>query len=64
MIHHPDSQNILVIDDTPITLVELVDILREEYSLIIATSGREALECVKQDTLPDLILLDGSGRLY
>lgn len=58
MIHHPGAQNILVIDDTPITLVELVDILREEYSLIIATSGREALECMKQDTLPDLILLD------
>lgn len=58
MIPHPDAQNILVIDDTPITLVELVDVLRDEYSLIIATSGREALECVKQDTLPDLILLD------
>lgn len=43
MIPHPDAQNILVIDDTPITLVELVDVLRDEYSLIIATSGREAL---------------------
>lgn len=58
MITHPDAQNILVIDDTPITVAELVDTLRDEYSLAIATSGREALECVKQGALPDLILLD------
>lgn len=58
MITHPDAQNILVIDDTPITVAELVDTLRDEYSLAVATSGREALECVKQGALPDLILLD------
>ncbi|MCP3942139.1 MAG: response regulator [Desulfobacteraceae bacterium] len=52
------TQNILVVDDTPIAISELVDTLRDDYSLSIATDGIEALECVKQETLPDLILLD------
>jgi len=58
MIMNPDIHNILVVDDTPFAITELVDTLRDTYSLVVATSGREALACMQQSTLPNLILLD------
>jgi len=53
-----DRQNtIMIVDDTDINIFILVDALKEEYRLIVAINGPEAIEMLKDQT-PDLILLD------
>lgn len=53
-----DRQNtIMIVDDTNINIVILVDALKEEYRLIVAINGPKAIEMLKDQT-PDLILLD------
>jgi len=50
--------NILIVDDTPLNLRFLSEILsREEYAVQSASDGAQALELV-QTFIPDLILLD------
>jgi len=51
------SANILVVDDNAINLSLLGDVLRPSYRVLVANSGRRALE-VAAATPPDLILLD------
>ncbi|MDX1451997.1 MAG: response regulator [Oleiphilaceae bacterium] len=50
---------LLLVDDEPTNIRILVEVLKDEYDLVIATSGQQALEQVNehQDAL-DLILLD------
>ena len=48
---------ILVVDDEPTNLRVLKQVLQEQYRLMFARSGQEALELVQRDT-PQLILLD------
>lgn len=50
--------SILVVDDTPENIHDLVDALSDEYRIMVATSGSNALELVHGATPPDLILLD------
>lgn len=53
-----DRQNtIMIVDDTEINIVILVEALKEEYRLIVAINGPKAIEMLK-DNRPDLILLD------
>jgi len=53
-----DSQKtIMIVDDTEMNIVILVEALRADYELIIAINGLEALELLEDQT-PDLILLD------
>jgi putative two-component system response regulator len=49
---------ILIVDDEPIAVKVLVDILRPRYGLVVARDGLEALERMKRDALPDLALVD------
>jgi diguanylate cyclase (GGDEF)-like protein len=49
---------VLIVDDEPQNLHLLVDALRKEHELIVATSGREAVQRVDSNNPPDLILLD------
>ena len=49
---------ILIVDDEPISVKLLVDILRPRYGLVVARDGFEALERLKPDPLPDLALVD------
>jgi putative two-component system response regulator len=49
---------ILVVDDEPISLKVLADLLTPRYSVIVAKSGEEALERLQAATPPDLALLD------
>lgn len=51
--------SILLVDDEPTNIKILVEVLKDEYDLLIATSGEQALEQVTQhhDEI-DLILLD------
>ena len=51
------KRTILVVDDTPENLLLLKGVLSEEYEIISADCGRDALE-IARSNLPDLILLD------
>jgi diguanylate cyclase (GGDEF)-like protein len=53
----PSRQTILLVDDAPANLEALNAVLGDQYELIFATSGPEALDLAR-DQLPDLILLD------
>lgn len=48
---------ILVVDDEPVNLRVLKQILQEQYQLMFATNAKQALELLSKET-PDLILLD------
>ena len=51
------KQNVLIIDDEPINLKVLNNILKDVYKLTFAKSGPEALRLIEKEK-PDLILLD------
>ncbi|MBF0382608.1 MAG: response regulator [Magnetococcales bacterium] len=51
------KSKILIVDDVPSNIKYLAEILKEEYQIILATSGREALETLAINSV-DLILLD------
>ena len=53
-----EQEKILIVDDEPDTILILQDRLEmEDYEVVTATDGAEALELIDQD-LPDLVLLD------
>lgn len=52
-----DDKRILIVDDEPNNLQLLRQILKEDYSLVFAKNGLEALSAVEKHK-PDLILLD------
>jgi len=49
---------ILIVDDQPINLSILSQVLSDKYQVRVANSGKRALDVVKTPPLPDLILLD------
>ena len=60
--HEPEETSgratLLVVDDHPGNLTNLIEMLDRDYALRIAKSGREALEVAVSSAPPDLILLD------
>ncbi|MBF0160294.1 MAG: hybrid sensor histidine kinase/response regulator [Magnetococcales bacterium] len=58
MINHASSKIILIVDDERFNISLLVDILRPDYTTVVAKNGETALRRAKSDTPPDLILLD------
>ena len=52
------KQTILIVDDVAENLYTLMNILRDEYTILVATSGEKALEVATGELQPDLILLD------
>ena len=52
-----DMKNILVVDDSPVTLRGIKAMLDKDYQISVATSGEQALQTLKKKR-PDLILLD------
>ncbi len=52
------QETILIVDDTPANIRILAEALNNDYRLMIARSGLDALETLKGDHLPDIILLD------
>jgi putative two-component system response regulator len=48
---------VLVVDDTEANIDILMDIIGEEYDVMVSMDGEDALETVVEDA-PDLILLD------
>ena len=53
----PDQAKILIVDDTPMNLDLLEQELMDDYEVITATSGEEAIERANAED-PDLILMD------
>ena len=49
--------SILIVDDEKLNILVLMDILKPEYTIYGATSGRNAIE-IAEKHLPDIILLD------
>ena len=50
--------HILVVDDVPTNIAILVELLRSEHTVQMATEGAKALHLASGDAPPDLILLD------
>ncbi|AMK78516.1 MULTISPECIES: response regulator [Methylomonas] len=53
-----DKSRILIVDDVHENLHNLLNILRQDYAVMAATSGEKALEIARRTPAPDLILLD------
>lgn len=49
---------ILVVDDVPENVHELISVLTDEYRIVVANNGPKAIAQVLGNTPPDLILLD------
>lgn len=49
---------LLVVDDAPENIHELLAALKDEYRIAVAGNGAKALEAVRGDNPPDLVLLD------
>ena len=58
MTTNEDKKLILLVDDAPANIQIAREILKDTYKTRVATSGAKALELVKVDPPPDLILLD------
>ena len=58
MVSDKNRQKILVVDDTPENISVLVELLRNDYAIIVATGGERALHLARSLPAPDLILLD------
>lgn len=52
------KQIVLVVDDTPENLAVITNLLKNLYTVKIATSGKKALQIALSADQPDLILLD------
>lgn len=55
---YTNRQKILIVDDEPLNISIVAEILNHEYDLLVATNGEKALQIVSLDPKPDLILLD------
>ena len=53
----PPMHTILIVDDTPVNIDLLTTILKDNYHVRVANSGRATLKIVAK-SIPDLILLD------
>ncbi len=51
-------QTVLVVDDAPANIDLLVGSLKEEYNVKAATRGEKALQIIRSEVPPDMILLD------
>ena len=58
MAEQEKKPKILIVDDVPENIRMLMEILKQDYATIPATSGEFALEKVVSSPLPDLVLLD------
>jgi len=59
MITGEDMQTLLIVDDTPENIKILIETLKDDYKIIVATSGEKAMKILDtEEDLPDLILLD------
>ncbi|GGA65422.1 hypothetical protein GCM10011369_03620 [Neiella marina] len=50
--------SLLIVDDTPDTLLHLSTLLKDKYRVRLANNGQKALAICRSDDQPDLVLLD------
>lgn len=50
--------SLLVVDDVPQNIHELLEALKDDYRILVARSGAKALELIEGESPPDLVLLD------
>ncbi|TAN51368.1 MAG: response regulator [Methylococcaceae bacterium] len=56
---NPDLPNrILIVDDEPNNISQLIAVLKQNFNTVIATSGQQALLRAVEEPSPDLVLLD------
>jgi serine phosphatase RsbU (regulator of sigma subunit)/anti-sigma regulatory factor (Ser/Thr protein kinase) len=53
-----DKQIILVVDDAPLNIALLSNILSSSYKVKVATNGKKAIQIANTEPRPDLLLLD------
>ena len=53
-----NNSRVLIVDDQPINIKVLVELLKDDYDLSAAKNGAIALKLANNDSPPDLILLD------
>jgi len=53
-----NKRKILIVDDVPENLHVMINILKNDYTVIVATTGAKALELANKEPLPEIILLD------
>ena len=53
-----EIKKILVVDDEPLNINILVELLKDRYKMMAAKNGRQALKAARSSNKPDLILLD------
>jgi CheY-like chemotaxis protein len=53
-----EKKKILVVDDEPPVLVMVKGVLKDDYDVVTATSGKEALSLFYAGLVPNLVLLD------
>lgn len=53
-----DRPRLLIVDDQPINIQTLYEIFASDHEVFMATSGQQALDFCRENTPPDLILLD------
>lgn len=58
VIMNKQKQSILIVDDSPENIHVIIEVLKEDYTVCVATSGHKALDMLDDGLLPDLILLD------
>ena len=56
-MNEESKRRVLIVDDELINLKILANILEDEYTISVATNGKQALE-VARENKPDMILLD------
>jgi diguanylate cyclase (GGDEF)-like protein len=54
------KSTILIVDDQPFIIQTLSKLLKDEYRVLAATSGKKALDIATGDSPPDVIILDVS----
>lgn len=53
-----NKHRILIVDDSPSELRILMEVLKNKYAIVVATSGLQAIQMVKEDNAIELVLLD------
>lgn len=53
-----DKKRVLIVDDSPDDIQFIMENLKDEFAVLVATSGQKALEIAAKDPQPDVILMD------
>lgn len=53
-----EKQRILIVDDSPQDIQFVMENLKDEFAVLVATNGQKGLELAAKDPRPDVILMD------